>query len=264
MARLVTLTLLLIFAASVGVLALLSTKVPDLNLVPEIAKAVLQLGVVAIVGSAVSLLIFEYQREKGLADRQREEDRRSAEKQRDLDRVTEEKNRELRARKIEYREGLLLSVLAKALGAYSQAKKARRLLRARAIAQEGDRAMVLADGYDQYMELVNDAQLELENLARDVTTSGKAFSQHESIAASLRRMEVYLSELIGEYEKTRPLFAESVSKRPLRDHPLLEDFLRSASLSKFSPEVIHPYHEVQAAIRGDLLHPNFLNDEKDA
>lgn len=69
MTRSITLVLLGIFFASIAFLTLLNAMVPDLELAPEIAKAVLQLGLVAIVGSFVSMLVFEYQREKGLIHR---------------------------------------------------------------------------------------------------------------------------------------------------------------------------------------------------
>ncbi len=264
MKRLITRKLLGIFAASIAILALLKYWLPDLKLGPEIAKAVLQLGVVAIVGSFVSLLLFEYQREKGLADKQRDMDRQSAEKERDLERARAEKRRDMLVRKVEYREQLLMLVLSKALAAYSQAKKARRLMRARAVARSGESEVLLVEGYDQYMELVNDAQLELENLARDVKTSSVAFSKPDEIVQSLEKMEAHLGELIGEYERKRPLFLDDVPHRPLGDHPLLEDFLRRAKDSKFSTEVVHPYHEVQATIRADLLHPQVPTAGEDA
>ena len=264
MARSITFTLLSIFAASIAILALLNNSVPHLQLAPEIAKAVLQLGIVAIVGSVVSLLVFEYQREKGLADKQLDTARQSAEKKRDLERALAEKHRDSLARQVEYREHLLMSILAKTLAAYSQAKKARRLLRARAVARRVDSEVLLVEGYDQYMELVNDAQLELENLARDVNTSAVAFSKPDQIVKGLRRMEAHLGELIDEYEQQRPLYLDAVPHRPLKDHPLLQDFLRPAKMSKFSTEVVHPYHEVQAAIRADLLHPQVPRVSEDA
>lgn len=244
MARSIAFALLAIFAVSVALLALLGKRNPNLQLVPELAKSIFQLGVVSIVGACVSLLLFEYQREKQQSDKAREVDRLQSEKQRDL-----------HAKRLEYRESLLLGVLSKALSAYSQAKKARRLLRARALQNREGSAVLLMEGYDAYMELVNDSQLELENLARDVETSKVAFTQPDTLVSRLRKMEVHLSHLMGEYEARRPFFSAAQPYRPLQEQPLLQDFLRSAKESRFMPEVIHPYHEVQDMIRKDLLHP---------
>jgi hypothetical protein len=105
--------------------------------------------------------------------------------------------------------------------------------------------------------MLNNAQLDLENLARDVETSAKAFSNPDALAKQLWSMEGYLGELIGEYENSRRHFSGDESSLPLRDLPLLADFLQQAKVSKFKPQMIAPYHEVQRGIRGDLLYPNF-------
>jgi hypothetical protein len=254
--RPVVLTLLTIFAMSIAILFLLSERYPNLPLATEIAKAVLQLGVVSVVGTVVSLLIFEYQRERTRMDRERDIAQQTGEKDRDLERLELEKKRDLHAKKVEYRESLLLGVLSKSHSAYSKSKKARRLLRAKAKQMDNDgNEILLAQGYDEYMDLVNDAQLELENLARDVATSGVAFSSPGDIVASLRQMDKYFGNLIEEYENRRPLFPADRPIRSLVEHPRLVEYLRSAEDSEFMTQVVHPYHKVQERIRKDLLHP---------
>ena len=200
----------------------------------EIAKALLQLGVVAVAGTVVSVLVFEYQRERQNQDKTRELDRKG----------------------LEYREELLKAVLSRAMACYSQSKKARRLLRARALEHHDGLTIVLANQYDQYMDLINDAQLELENLARDVQNSAPAFSSADTIVKHLRSMEKYLSKIIGEYEKNRGLSTMADGKLTLEEFPVLNEYLKTASESPFTPNVIFPYHEVQLAIRKDLLHPH--------
>lgn len=181
----------------------------------------------------VSLLFFEYQRERQLIDKRGDLDRQSLEKQRELDR-----------KNFEYRDALLLSVLSRAMNAYGQAKKARRILLSRAITIQGDAEEVLANEYDMCFDVLNDAQLELENIARDVQTSAKAFSTPVELAEHLWTMEGYLSELIGEYEIKRRCFSRDRPSLPLRDLSLLKDFLEKTKDSKFKHQIVSPYHEV--------------------
>ena len=234
-----------LFLGSIVILLLFFRDPGQGTLKLEVAKSLLQLGVVAAVGAVVSILIFEYQREQQGIDRTADLEHRTAEKQRELDRKS-----------LEYRETLLLSILSRAMDAYGRAKKTRRLLRARAISTRNQATVVWADEYDLCFDTLNDAQLDLENLARDVETSAKAFSTPDAQVRYLRSMDAYLGKLIGEYEDARRRFAGDEPALPLRELPLLEDFLQPAGVSKFMPQVVVPYHEVQKAIRGDLLHPN--------
>jgi len=202
----------------------------------EIAKALLQLGVVSVVGVVLSVLVFEYQRARNNTD-----------KQRDLDRLA-----------LEYREDLLKSTLSRAMACYSQAKKARRLFRAKGRQRHEDLNIdiVVPEEYDRCLETINDAQLELENLARDIGNSAIAFSNADHLVQSIRSMEMYLSDLVGEYETHRGTQSLRQEKLMLDDLPELNDFLLPAAESRFKPQVIIPYHKVQEAIRKDLLHPN--------
>ena len=234
MRRVIVLVLSALVVVSVSLLLLFFRGSADGTLSFEVAKALLQLGVVAVVGAVVSLLIFEYQRERETIDKDRDRNRKS----------------------LEYRETLLLSILSRATDAYGRAKKARRLLRGRATVVKDSASAILADQYDRCFDMLNDAQLELEDIARDVETSGKAFSQPKVLIAQLRLMESYLGTLIGEYEKLRRRFSGDPPSLPLRTLSLLKDFLEPANSSDFMPQMVVPYHDVQKRIRGDLLHPN--------
>ena len=138
----------------------------------EVAKSLLQVGVVAIAGAVISTLTFEYQHNRLDAEKkadikrlssEKERDliRQEAEKKRDLERQSIEKQRDLERKSFEYREGLLMSTLASTMDAYSRTKKARRLLRARARVFQAGRAIILAEQYDLYIDWINDAQLGL-------------------------------------------------------------------------------------------------------
>ena len=267
-----------IFLGSMTLLLLVFSGAVQGTVEFEAAKALLQIGVVAVAGAVVSVLVFEYQRERAAqedaieqarntaekqADLEREEkekqrdlDREANEKQRDIERESNEKQRDLDRKSLEYRETLLLSTLSRAMASYGRTKKARRLLRGRAIASRNQEKTVLASQYDVCFDLINEAQLDFENLARDVRTSANAFSDANKTADFLNKVDSYLNNLIGEYEDFRSQFSGAEASFPLNKLPRLEDFLKEAKLSEFKDGVVVPYHEVQWAIRGDLLHPN--------
>jgi hypothetical protein len=236
-----------LFILSVVILLLFFRDAQSGTLKLEAAKALLQLGVVAVIGAVVSLLVFEYQRERQAIDRTADLERQALEKQRDLDR-----------KNLEYREALLLSILSKAMDAYGRAKKARRLLRARAISAKNEETVVLADQYDACFDMLNDAQLDLENLARDVETSGRAFTDPNALVNHLRDMDGYLGKLISEFEDSRRRFFGDEASLSLTELPILADFLKPTKTSRFMAGMVVPYHEVQKRIRAALLHPNLM------
>jgi hypothetical protein len=241
----ILIALFLLSAGALGALYFFATpKAGSFEL--EIARAILQLGIVSVVGAAVSVLVFEHQRARQQFDRDREHQRERAERE-----------QELEGKRLEYREDLLKLTLAKTMTSYNSVKKARRLMRARAIAVKPDSAerVVLAEYYDTYMELINDAQLDFENLARDVETSRRAFSSPDRLVTALRTMDRFLGELIKEYETVRKDFQEVGQSKKLDDLPLLAVCLGPTRGSAFEKRVVHPYHEVQQQIRADLLHP---------
>jgi hypothetical protein len=68
-------------------------------------------------------------------------------------------------------------------------------MRGRSVSTQGRGQVVLANQYDTFFDMLNDAQLDLENLARDVETSAKAFSESAVILEHLRSMDTYLGDL---------------------------------------------------------------------
>jgi len=233
----------------------------------EVAKSFLQVGVVAVAGAVISLLIFEYQSERQKAEKTSEIERLSAErkndlqrqateKERDLERQTREKEHESARRSIEYREALVISTLAAAMTAYVRTKKARRLLRARARVDQAGEVLILAEQYDLYLDWINDSQLALENLARDIDTSAPAFASAEFLKTEVRKMESHLGSLIKEYENNRAKFAGKPPALPIAELPVLKDFLAPTKESTFKGSLILPYLAVQKGLRQNLMFPN--------
>jgi hypothetical protein len=70
-------------------------------------------------------------------------------------------------------------------------------------------------------------------------------------------MESYLGKLIKEYESVRGNFRGQTPSLALAKLPLLKEFREPSKKNRFfKSEFSDSYHEIQRAIRADLLHPN--------
>ncbi len=209
----------------------------------EVAKALLQVGVVSIAGPIVSWATTDYQSKQDRLEKKRDQRQRRQSKKRDLER-----------QQSEYRDELLAGTLSRVVAAYAHTKRARRLLRARAGAVNGGPGLVQLEDYDRFLAVVNDAQLELEALKGDVNTSRVAFSDSHSVASLLGSMEEYLGKVVKEYERERHTVKHSkgVLVAKLK---MLSDFLaHSGNQNLFKLRVVDSYHNIQRIIRADLLH----------
>jgi hypothetical protein len=232
----VRLVVILLFIAVVtfAVLVMFFREATQGTMAFEIAKSLLQLGVVAVVGAIVTLAMTDYQLEQNRMEKDRDRDHQ----------------------RYEYREDLLTSTLSRTVSAYSRAKMARRLFRARAGAVVGGPSLVRLDDYDRFMEIVNDVQLQLEALKGDLKSSKPAFSNADSLFSHYKSMESYLGHVVKEYEGARHRFPELTSTVPIADLKDLSDFLGpTTETCKFKKQVVNPYHEIQKAIRADCLYP---------
>jgi hypothetical protein len=237
----------------------------------ELAKAFLQLVLVTGVGGIVSALTdwFRSQRaaeEKRLEDRREAENRKQEEKRRDAERTLEtarqaaEKERDFERRLAENRDEFLRGLLTRTMAGYANAKRARRLLRARGLTVpypatldgSGD---VLLEAYDQQLERVNDAQLEFEDVIKEIGNNRGAFSQPQQLIDALSAMEQYLGALISEYEKNRYLFAGAPPKRFLRDLSALRDFVGPSGGSRFKSIFAGDQSQALEQFRAELLQP---------
>jgi hypothetical protein len=137
--------------------------------------------------------------------------------------------RDDRRRLDEYRA----SMVGELLDAYHRAKAVRRNLRAAGF--RGPTSGSIAA--DQIIELrdqmrrLDDAQLTLEKLAREVETQLTLFHEHgPSISASIRQAEKYLRVVLRDWEKNAPTIKPDAElARVAASLPHLSDFVGSAS-----------------------------------
>jgi hypothetical protein len=251
--------LLGLFAVSLTVFFVLAVQRPEQGTLGfEAAKSLLQVTVVSVSGAVISLVTFEYQRRRQLADKEVEHDRAKREQKRDIKRARVEKKRDRGVIQQEYRDDLLKALLARLMDNYTAVKKARRILRGRGLAPGGEppEVHVLASVYDAQFDALNEAQLAFEHIRRDVVTSSAAFgpANYTPLVDALGKLDKYLGGLVTEFEDRRRSFAGDPAVCRLSNLPELAKLLGSGQ-TPFQQEFVHAYHRAQGLLRGELLHP---------
>ena len=156
----------------------------------EITKTLLQVGVVLVLGALLSTVTSDYQQ---------------------------------RHEKAEARLELLRAIMGRAAAAYNDVKRARRLLRAQAMAKEDNGTVVLADAYDEQIVGINDAQLQFETMADEIRGAFPELA--ESLATEFDTIEEALNSLISEYEDNRRNFTGKPLSIREESLPRLKRFL---------------------------------------
>jgi hypothetical protein len=149
----------------------------------EVGKAILQVGFVAAVGAAATLVLGHYQWMRDRADRKAENRRR-------VDKARHE---------------LLRDLLRRGSEAYIDVKRARRLLRAHALTSAADGAFVRRRSYEELLLAINQDQLAIEQLADDVATAQTLLGTEAAglFQAQFTIIEKRLGGLVTEFERYR-------------------------------------------------------------
>jgi hypothetical protein len=200
----------------------------------EFAKALLQVGVVSVAATLLSVLVFDHQRRSAA----NKEAAAAAEKQQ------------------QFRDDALKGTLGRITSAYNATKRARRSVRALGLRKMVGKELLRRDRYDECMADVSDAQLELEAIKSDVKTSRTLYPSSAKLSASLRSMEQYLGALIEEYETVRSRIGDDVTELSLAKVPRFGDFIGPSSGSEFLKKFSEGHDGARAAIRADLMHLN--------
>jgi hypothetical protein len=165
----------------------------------ELAKALLQIATVLILGQLVSMWIEDTRYKRQRSDQQRDQDRIDAEARKERERQQINAVNEFRK-----------ETLDKFIETYSVAKKIRRLLRATSLISSDDEnskdIKVNRDAYDKKMQVINDVQLELEAIKQEIQTSietaSNVFTNPAALKDHVSSMESYLRKIVTEYEES--------------------------------------------------------------
>jgi hypothetical protein len=209
----------LLFAVSVaGFIYLYRQDIAAGSIEMELAKTALQVGVVAVVGTLLTILTKNVEAQR--ADRK-------------------------------FKEELLREIGSRVTASYSRTKRARRKVRALGLDSIFKPTQVSVKQYDKCMAEVNEAQLELETTIKDALTSARAIRSEPALYKQLRVMEKYLGEVNRDYEGVRPA-AGSDEVIKLDGLPNFTDFVIKGG-SRFRETYSKAHKEARGVINGDLL-----------
>jgi len=178
------------------------------ELVLEVAKACIQLLLVTLVGVCIRELV---------------------------------KDRDSRRAKADKEAAQVMRIRRAVTKAYLNAKRSRRCLRAEATKTAPKQYVDIASQpYDRHMRSVNDAQLELERLVRELNVTSPAPEWLKDARSSMKSMEEYLGNLVTEYEDS---YGASVSSQSLKLEllPRLADFIGPFEGSQFEKKFSHAH-----------------------
>ncbi|WP_276484543.1 hypothetical protein [Paraflavitalea pollutisoli] len=242
----------------------------------DIGVALLQVVAVGVAGGVVSKLLEQYvtgrqrllselqQHQAQLLQKQEQEKAEQAGREQQQ-RWQVEQERDAQRIVVRNKNELKKDLIRRISHIYNEAKAARRMLRAKALSTAyNDRNVVNANlyikPYAQYLEVLNDLQLELENIKEEVRfnkTSVTFYTKEAAIYAGLQAMEDYLGEVIAEYENSRTKFLDK-AYAPYMDFDKLKDLLSTArvgSTTAFRTRFIEAYRQVIADLLEDLVNP---------
>ncbi len=186
----------------------------------EVAKSGAQLALLAVLGALVTG-VFRY------LDAEREDDRR----------------------RIEYRLGVLREVVA----SYNRIKAARRILRAYGFGrnESGDATSAQLREFVAQLRSLNDAQLSLEAIKRQVEADAGAFAHGNELIELLGCVEDYVHQVITDWEAGGADFRHVGGMARADAMPHLQELLASQG-SSFRHGIADPMYQIQSIIGSGL------------
>jgi hypothetical protein len=164
---------------------------------------------------------------------------------RDLEELRDERQR---------KDELLRGILDDALANYHAVKRARRLLRARIwMADHGER--IDPEVYDEYLGVINDAQLNFELLKDTTELIGDERVNPSRLQDHFGGIDKYLGKLVGEYEKHRRDVAHSDRAISIAELPTLKDFFNPDDSGPFRAGTTNHVNAAASDLRKALLEP---------
>ena len=112
-------------------------------------------------------------------------------------------NHRRRQDRIRLQEDFFKDLLKRITSSYNKSKGARRMARARGLIPSDKPTHVRLDAYDECMEIVNESQLELEAVMKELGSTMADLPDNAPVHQHVSSMQDYLNQIIGEYERVR-------------------------------------------------------------
>lgn len=209
-------------ASAAGLIVLLWLNVKPDTLAFELAKAFLQVLVVVVIGALITLGTSDYQKDRDAW--------------RDLKQRSDE---------------LLGGLLDDAVNGYHNVKRARRVMRARLGAKEGQGTAGIRL-YDDQMEVINDTQLRFERLKLKVDGVSDGRLDAADLRSNIETIKDALHELVQEYESERRRLSVDVDRTFTARLPKLTWFL-SENSRDFNKKIGDPFEAILKQIQAAML-----------
>jgi hypothetical protein len=140
---------------------------------------------------------------------------------------------------------------------YNEAKRARRLLRARGRANsvpDSTNPTINAAEYDRQLEALSSAQLSIELAIRRIEVNRNMFPRHDELLRALTTVGKYLNSIIDEWEEIRPTITEARASLPMAVLPELDAFIRHyADSPRFRDGFKIPFDEALRLLENALV-----------
>jgi hypothetical protein len=189
----------------------------------EVAKALLNILTVAVVGQAVAFMVALH---------------------------NESRRKEAEADQLRHRA---LDALNQA---FMSAKRVRRRARARSTLVSSScliERRITKSQYYKYLEELNDVQLTLEILAKDLETNANLFKEGPKTFSLVSSMEEYLNEMVDEWEQLNVQFTGEPASVDTKSLRWFNDFIGDYRTSEFRPKFVHSYYAAIERIRASLV-----------
>jgi hypothetical protein len=181
----------------------------------DVGGAGLQVGVVAVLGTILSLIV-------GWLDHRRQGERKDLEDRRERAERKLERDRQEQRRRDEFR----LRIFNDLVAGYNQVKAIRRNLRGLGLRRPpGELNAPQAEGLRTQMSELSEAQLSFEALWRELKTNAAAFADPDSIRPHIKTVEEYLHAIVKEWEKAGGAIWAGASGERVKDLARLQAFI---------------------------------------
>ena len=147
------------------------------------------------------------------------------------------------------------------IGVYNDAKRIRRLVRARALinlsnSQLKSTIYVSKYEYDEYMQQLNGIQLTIELMIHQMQGAPDLYGNDIGLKQSLSKMKNYLRKVLNEYEQSLRTFCVEDQRVPLAQLEILQQFIGTAVGDEYMDFMVgfvepasHALNSIQKLIR---------------
>jgi hypothetical protein len=135
-------------------------------------------------------------------------------------------------------------------------KKLRRLLRSKSERRSDDGLplTVRQSQYDDALSTLNDIQLNLELLCKDIEGAQALFDSFDAAYTGASSMEEYLNRIVDEFENTSPQTERDPPVIYYTSLPRLFDLLGPYKPSKFRTNFVHAYYTTLDELKKNLIY----------